>query len=80
VVDAKGIHPVSVGALPAGIAALCTTQAQIQQLSVEAAMRADKQLALQTLLIDPVINSASAAEKILDELWEANLPYIRCVD
>ena len=29
------------------------------------------------LLIDPVINSASAAAKILDELWEVNRPYIR---
>ena len=31
----------------------------------------------QALLIDPVINSASAAVKLLDELWEANRPYIR---
>lgn len=80
VVDAKGIHPLAVGALPEGIAALCSVQAHIQQLSVEAAVRADKQLALQTLMIDPVINSAAAAEKILDELWEINLPYIRCVE
>jgi alpha-galactosidase len=37
-------------------------------------------MALQALLIDPVINSAAAAEKILDELWAVNAPYIRkCV-
>jgi alpha-galactosidase len=52
-------------------------QASVQQLAVEAAMRASKELALQALLIDPVINSTSAAEKILDELWEVNKPYIR---
>jgi alpha-galactosidase len=77
VVDAAGIHPVSLGPLPDGIARLLHMQASVQQLAVEAAMRASKELALQALLIDPVINSTSAAEKILDELWEVNKPYIR---
>jgi alpha-galactosidase len=55
-------------------------QASVQQLAVEAAMHASKELALQALLIDPVVNSAVAAEKILGELWEVNKPYIRkCV-
>jgi alpha-galactosidase len=49
----------------------------VQALAVEAAVRASKEIALQALLIDPVINSASAAVKLLDELWEANRPYIR---
>lgn len=76
-VDAAGIHPVSLGPLPDGIARLLYMQASVQQLAVEAAMRASRELALQALLIDPVINSASAAEKILDELWLVNKPYIR---
>jgi alpha-galactosidase len=54
-----------------------SVQVNIQQLSVEAAMRASKELALQALLIDPVISSATAARNILDELWEFNRPYIR---
>jgi alpha-galactosidase len=76
-VDAAGVHPVSLGPLPDGIAKLLHMQASVQQLSVEAAMHASKELALQALLIDPVVNSAAAAEKILDELWAVNLPYIR---
>ena len=52
-------------------------QASVQQLAVEAAVHASKELALQALLIDPVINSSVAAEKILDELWEYNRPYIK---
>jgi alpha-galactosidase len=79
VVDAKGIHPCGVGPLPDGIAALCSAQVHIQQISVEAAMRGDKTLALQTLLIDPVIHSSTAAEQLLAELWEINRPYIRSV-
>jgi hypothetical protein len=55
-------------------------QASVQQLAVEAAVHASKELALQALLIDPVVNSATAAVKLLDELWEINRPYIRpCV-
>ena len=76
-VDAAGIHPVSLGPLPDAIAKLLTMQVNVQQLAVEAAVRASKEIALQALLIDPVVNSAAAAVKILDELWEINRPYIR---
>ncbi|HYH22036.1 MAG TPA: alpha-glucosidase/alpha-galactosidase [Azospirillum sp.] len=80
VVDAAGVHPVSLGPLPDPVAKLLSVQAGVQQLAVEAAVHASKELALQALLIDPVITSTDAAVKILDELWEANAPYIRpCV-
>jgi len=75
--DAAGIHPISLGPLPDPIAKLLTTQVNVQQLAVEAAVRGSKEIALQALLIDPVVNSATAAVKLLDELWEVNRPYIR---
>ena len=75
--DAAGIHPISLGPLPDPIAKLLNMQVNVQQLAVEAAIRASKEIALQALLIDPVVNSASAAVKLLDELWEVNRPYIR---
>jgi len=75
--DAAGIHPISLGPLPDAIAKLLGIQVSVQQLAVEAAVHASKEIALQALLIDPVVNSASAAVKLLDELWEANRPYIR---
>ena len=78
--DAAGVHPVSLGPLPDPIAKLLTVQAGVQQLAVEAAVHASKELALEALLIDPVITSSTAAIAILDELWEVNKPYIRrCV-
>jgi alpha-galactosidase len=76
-VDAAGVHPLSVGALPDGIAKLLLMQASVQQLSVEAAAKGSKELALQALLIDPVVTSTEAALKILEELWEVNRPFIR---
>jgi alpha-galactosidase len=63
--------------LPDAVASLMTVQIQVQQMAVEAAMRASKELALQALLLDPVINSEDAARGLLDELWEINRPYIR---
>ncbi len=75
--DAAGIHPISLGLLPDPIAKLLNTQVSVQQLAVEAAIHASKEIALQALLIDPVVNSASAAVKLLDELWNVNRPYIR---
>ena len=77
VADVTGIHPVSLGPLPDAVAKLMTIQVQLQQLAVEAAMQASKEIALQALLLDPVVNSAVAARSLLDELWEANRPYIR---
>jgi alpha-galactosidase len=78
--DMTGIHPVSLGPLPDPVAKLMTVQVNVQQLAVEAAVNASKELALQALLIDPVVNSAAAARSLLDELWEINRPHIRkCV-
>lgn len=75
--DGSGIHPICLGALPDAISKLLSIQVGVQQLAVEAAVHASKEIALQALLIDPVINSAAAASKLLDELWEANRNYIR---
>ncbi len=77
IVDAGGVHPVSLGPLPHPVAKILHVQASVQQLAVEAAVHASKELALEALLIDLVINSSVAASKLLDELWEINKPYIR---
>ena len=40
----------------------------------------EKELAFQALLVDPVVNTITGAEKLLDELWAVNEAYIRaCV-
>jgi alpha-galactosidase len=80
VADAAGIHPISLGPLPDAVAKLLSTQINVQQLAAEAAVHASKEIPLQSLLIDPVINSATAAVKLLDGLWEVNRLCIRpCV-
>ena len=75
--DMAGIHPISLGPLPDPVAKLMSVQVNVQQLSVDAAVNASKELALEALLIDPVVNSAASARGLLEELWEVNRPYIR---
>jgi alpha-galactosidase len=75
-VDITGIYPVSI-TLPDPLARMLTAQVMVQQMAVDAAFFGCKEMALQALLMDPVINSTDAAVKLLDELWEYNKPYIR---
>ncbi|MHB0877554.1 MAG: family 4 glycosyl hydrolase [Anaerolineae bacterium] len=76
VVGADGVKGVQVGAMPAGIAALLNVQAHVQDLVVDAAVLGSRELALQALLADPVVHSAEAAEKTLDELLAVHAPYL----
>jgi alpha-galactosidase len=78
--DADGVHKELVTGLPDGCVGALSMQVPAQRLSIRAAALGSRELALQALLCDPVINSSCAAEKILDELFEINRPYIRkCV-
>ncbi|MBU7004170.1 MAG: hypothetical protein HXS50_01290 [Theionarchaea archaeon] len=72
-VDGFGFHPVQFGPLPPGIAGICSIAAVVQDLTVEAAMKGDRQLALQALLMDPLSYSLEigTARKMLDEMLEA---------
>jgi alpha-galactosidase len=76
VVDATGIMPVRVD-LPKPIARLLLAQTAVQNMAVEAAIYGSKEMALQALLIDPVVSTITGAEKLLNELWAINAPYIR---
>lgn len=75
-VGENGITGMRIGDLPEGIAALCNTQVAVQKLAVEAAVTGSRQVALQAMLADPVIQSADAAEKCLDELLRVHAEYL----
>lgn len=78
VVDTWGYHPVHFGPLPPGIAGVCNVAATVQDLTVEAAMTGDRKLALQALLMDPLVYSLSidAAGKMLDEMLMAQRKWL----
>ena len=75
-VDATGIHPQKIGPLPEPVAALIRTQFTIIELVTEAYRTRSKKLLLQALLLDPVVNSITAAEKMLDEMLELQKEFL----
>jgi alpha-galactosidase len=75
-VSASGIHPLCVGELPEAIADMCNTQIAVQRLAVDAAVTGSRKLALQAMLLDPVIDNMDSAEKCLDELLRVHVRYL----
>jgi alpha-galactosidase len=70
---AGGVH---VGALPEGVAAMVNHEIAIQKLAVEAALTGSRELALQALLIDPVVHSLAAAEAFLEDVLTRHRRYL----
>ncbi len=62
-----GIRGFSMELLPAGIAEMCRRELAYSSLVVDAAYHGDKELALQALLLDPMMNDIDRAKAILDE-------------
>jgi len=63
-----GVRGVPVGGLPKGITAMLKVRVEQQELTVEAALSGDKDLALQALLLDPLTPSIDVAEKVLKDI------------
>jgi alpha-galactosidase len=76
VVDRHGVHGVELGALPKGIAGLMRNQVATMDLTVEAVLTGSREIALQALLVDPVVCSISAAEQTLDTILRLQQPYL----
>ncbi len=76
VVDRKGVHPEKIGPLPDALATYCSRQGVIQKLLVEAYAKRSKNLLLQCLLLDPVVDSVSRAEKMLDYMLDLQRDFL----
>jgi alpha-galactosidase len=66
-VNGLGVQPIQMGPLPAAVAELCRREAGLVEMVVDTAMTGDRNLALQTLLMDPMINDIGRARAILDD-------------
>ena len=76
IVSASGVQTLQVPPLPEGIAALCNRQIAIQELVVEAALTGSREIALQALVLDPVVPDIETAQAVLDELLAVHAPYL----
>jgi alpha-galactosidase len=66
------IRGAKMGALPTGIASLCSRQLDIAELAVEAAVEGSREKALQALAIDPLITDLHMARSYLKDILEAH--------
>lgn len=76
-ISAFGFQGLSFPPLPEGIAALCRRELELTSLVAEAAYTGDRNLALQALLLDPMVTDIDTARKILDDFlfeFEEYLP------
>ena len=64
-VDANGLQPVAVGALPPHLAAMMQTNINVQALTVEAALTGKREHIYHAAMLDP----HTAAELDLDQIW-----------
>ena len=71
-----GAQGFAVGPLPRGITGHLKKLVQMQELVVESALTGDRKLALEALLLDPLVKEYSTAKRMLDELLRAHKPYL----
>ena len=76
IVDASGIRLVQIGELPAPLAAFCRRDVDQMELTVEAAVSGDRNLVLQAMLLDPVVDSVGGAERTLDAMLEIHARFL----
>ena len=76
IVDAQGIHGQKVGALPEPVAELLRREIKVAELTVDAVHHGDRDLALQVLSLDPMIDDLNVARAMLREFLETQKEYL----
>jgi len=65
-VDARGLHPMRIGQLPAQCAALNQSNITVQQLAVEAALTGDPEHAMHAIAMDPLTSAVCTLKEVRD--------------
>lgn len=76
VANASGIHSTAPGKMPETVAELCRREVAVHSLAVDAAVRGDRDVALQGLLLDPMIDDIDRARAILDDYLTVHADYL----
>jgi 6-phospho-beta-glucosidase len=77
IVDQMGAHPIRMGALPLSIRGLVQAVKAYESLTVQAAMEGSRRVAMQALMAHPLVPSWDKARPLLNELLEANRPWLK---
>ncbi len=76
VVSGLGVNGLRLGEMPEPVAELLRREAALVEMVVETAVTGDRHLALQTLLLDPMINDIGRARAILEDYLTQFAPYL----
>ena len=71
-----GVNGVNMGTMPAPITELMRREAALVEMVVDTAVTGDRDLALQTLLLDPMINDIDRAQSILADYLVSQANYL----
>ena len=77
VVDSTGAHPIRIGEIPLAIRGLIQSVKAYESLTVEAAVKGSRQVAMQALMANPLVPNWDVARPLLDQLLAANRPWLR---
>ncbi|MCX7016734.1 MAG: hypothetical protein NTW86_29950 [Candidatus Sumerlaeota bacterium] len=75
VVSSGGIHGLSMGGLPEGVAELCRREALIAGMTVDAIVQGDRLMAIEAMALQPMVDDLDLAARLVDDYIEANKGY-----
>jgi len=75
-ISSRGITGEPVGKLPQGITELLHLEVSASQLCIDAVVQGDRNLAVQSLLLDPVVDDIGTARLILADILESNRQWL----
>jgi alpha-galactosidase len=75
-INGEGFHPLCFGDLPPGITAILLRILGTQALTVEAALKADRKLAVQALIAGETVKTEAEAEKMMDVILSTHRDYL----
>jgi len=76
VISGFGFQGLNFPALPDGIAEMCRRELSLSSMYVDAAMTGNRDLALQAMLLDPMVTDIDTARAILDDLLKEFAEYL----
>jgi alpha-galactosidase len=75
-INGAGFHPLCFGELPPGITAILLRILGAQALTVQAALKADRKLAIQALVAGETVRTEAEAEKMMDVILDTHRDYL----
>lgn len=76
IIDAGGIHGIKVD-VPAGFRGLLANQIGIHNMTAETILRGSRNMVLQTLLVDPIVDTSAGLKDMVDYMIEMQAPYLQ---